>query len=141
MFGVWHRHFRRTDPAHRGIQMPEPLLHDPRRNLGRQRAGAPAFIHHHRPAAALQRGQNGGIIQGAQHAQIDHFDLDAVGGQHLGGLQRLPQRAAIGDQRQIAPRPADGGAVDVHRSGVGRQLAGAVIEHHMLEDQHRVWFL
>ena len=33
----------------------------------------------------------------------------------VGGLERLPQRAAIGDERNVAPGAADGGLVDVDR--------------------------
>ena len=67
-------------------------------------------------------------VERAQRAQVDHLGVDAVGGQHLGGVERLGQRAAVGDEGDVVAGSAHRGAIDVDGTGVVGQLALDVVE-------------
>ena len=99
---------------------------------------APTFVNDDGPSSFDYRRHDRLIVERPQRPQIDHFSFDIVGGERSGGVQRLPQRAAIGDERNILPNAANLSLVDVDRAGVGGELAGHVVQHHVLEDQHRV---
>jgi hypothetical protein len=62
---IGDRHFLGTDPAQRGVEIPEGLFVDPRDDLGGDRAAAPSLVDHHRPAGAGDRGHDGGVVQAA----------------------------------------------------------------------------
>src|SRR6056297_2160270 len=141
MRGVGDGHFLGTNAGHGAIERPEPALHDPRHDLGRERARAPALIHDHRAAGLAERGEDRGVIQWTQRAQVDHLGLDAVLRQFLGRLQRLEERAAIGDEAQVLALPPDRGLGDVHWSRILVDLPAHVVKHDVLEDQHRVGVL
>jgi len=87
------------------------------------------------------RCHDGGVVERPQAAQVDHLGLDIVGRQRGRRLQRLPERAAIGDQRNIAAGTANSCFVDINRSGIGGKLAGHVVEHDVLENQNRIGVL
>ena len=78
------------------------------------------------------------VVERAQRAQVDDLGVDAVGGELLGRVEGLAERAAVGDQRHVGARAADRGPVDVDRAGVVGELALDVVEGAVLEDEHRV---
>jgi hypothetical protein len=67
--------------------------------------------------------------------------LDPLGFQRLGRLQRLVKRSAIGDQADVGPLAPDRGRRDVDGARIRVDLPRPVVEHDVLEDQHRVGVL
>ena len=141
MAGVGDRHLLAANPADRRIELPECLLDDARADFCREAAASPAFVDDDGPPRLAHGRHDGRVVERPQAAQVDHLGIDVVGRERGRGLKRLPQRAAIGDERNIAPGSADGGLVDVDRAGVGGKLAGHVVEHDVLENQHRIGIL
>ena len=81
------------------------------------------------------------VSSGRSDAQVDDLRRDSVGRQRLRRVQRLPQRAAIGDQRHIPSGTPDHGFADIDRPAIRAEGAGDVVEHDMLEDDHRIGIL
>ena len=75
------------------VEVVERLLHDPRADLGRDRAAAPALVDDDRAVRAAHRPDDRLVVERAQRAQVDHL-----------GLDRLRSRAA-------RPRPSAVGSV------------------------------
>ena len=61
-----------------------------------------------------------------------------VGRERVGGRERLRQRAAVGDERDVAAWAPDRRAIDVDRADRGIELALDVVELHVLEDDDRI---
>ena len=141
MPGIGDRHLLAADAGDRRVELPEGLLDDAHADLRGEAAAAPAFVDDDGAARLAHRGDDGRVVERPQAAQVDHLGVDVLGGKRGGRVERLPERAAIGDERNVAPGAADRGPVDVDRAGVRRELAGHVVEHDVLEDQHRVGIL
>ena len=138
---IGDRYFLAADAADRSVQLPECLLDDARADFGRQAAAAPAFIDDHRPPGLGHRPHDGRVVERPQAAQVDHLGVDVFGGKRRRRFEGLPQRPAIGDERNVAPVAPDGGLVDVDGAGIRRELARHVVEHDVFEDQHRIRIL
>jgi len=120
---VRDRHLARAQARDRRVELEEGLLLDARRDLGRKAAAAPALVDDERAMRARDRFEQRRGVERAQHAQVDHLRLDALGGEPLGGLERARQHPAVGDDREVAPGTAHRRAVDRHRPGVLGELA------------------
>ena len=77
------------DPHHRRVEVVEALGHADRDDFRGDRAGRPAFLHHHHAVGALEALQNRRLVQRAQSAQVDDLGLDALAAQHLRGFERV----------------------------------------------------
>jgi hypothetical protein len=83
-------------------------------------------------------GHDRGVVERPQRPQVDHLGVDALGGELLGGVEAGAQRAAVGDDREVAP-PAPHGARSMPRHlGGGVHRTAQVVERPVLEDEHRV---
>ena len=51
--------------------------------------------------------EDGRLVQGAEDAQVDDLSLDALGGELIGGGERLAQHPAVGDQADVAAGAPD----------------------------------
>ena len=138
MAGIWDRHFLAADAADRTVKLPKCLFDDPRTDFRRQAAAAPAFVHDYRPPSFSHRSHDCCVIERPQAAQVDDLRIDIFTSERRGCVKRLPQGAAIRDERNVFPRPAHHRLVDVDSTGVRRELADHVVEHDILENQHRV---
>jgi hypothetical protein len=94
-----------------------------------------------RSMRAPDRREERRLVQRPQRAQVDDVGLDALAGERLGGLEGLPQRAAVGFAGHASAGPAHRGPRDVDRAGVVRQLALHGVQRAVLEDEHRVGVL
>ncbi len=101
-----------ADPKHRCIEMVETFLHADGNHFGRDRTLRPAFFGHHEPVGLGQAFEDCLAVQRTQRPQVDHFGVDALACQLLGGFQREANADGIGHDRHIAalahdPRLAD----------------------------------
>src|SRR6056297_1194178 len=141
VLGIGDRHFLRADTADRRVERPEGLFHDPRGDLRRNRPRAPALVDDDRAAGLFDRCHDRGVVEGPERAQVDHLGLDAVLRKLLGGVERLEERAAVGDEAYIGTLAAHCRAVDIDGTRRLVDLAGHVVEHDVLENEHGVGVL
>src|SRR3972149_291398 len=93
VLGVGHRHFGAAHPPHRRVQAVEGTFHDLGAHLGGEAARAPPLVHDDRPVRLGHRGQDGRSVEWSQRPEVEDLHRDAVGGELVGGLQRLPSAA------------------------------------------------
>ena len=67
------------------------------------------------------------MSSGCERARVDHLGLDALGGERLGGGERLADRPAGGDDRHVAALAPDRGLAE--RDEVLALGHVAVLEH------------
>jgi hypothetical protein len=138
MTGIGDWYLRAAHPADRRIQFPECLFDDAGADFRGKAAAAPSFIDDDRAPGLRHRRHDGCIVERPQTTKIDDVGLDAIGGQGVCGFQRLPQRTAVGNERNVFSLTPHHRLVDGDRAGVRRELSGHVVEHDIFEDQHRV---
>src|SRR3989338_8974900 len=110
---VRHRDLGAADARHRPVEVVEAALHDPRAHLPGAAAPPPPLLHDHGAVGPGDRGEDARGVEGTERAQVDDLGLDPLHGEPVGGLQRLAERAPVGDEGEGVPRPADLGAADL----------------------------
>src|SRR5690606_20780513 len=105
-------------------QVVHRLLGQARGDLGAEAGRARGLLHDHAAPGTRDRLGDGGEVQRAQGGHVDHLGADALGGQRLGGFQRLLHLRAPGDQGHV-------GALAQHEAHVQRQRL-AIVYHQFL---------
>ena len=121
--------------GHRGVEVVERALGDPRGDLCGHADAAPPFVDDDGPVGARDRGEHRRIVERAKRAQIDDLGLDSVRREQVGRLEARGEAAAVGDDREVGARATDGGAVEVDRARRRRHVAGLVVQRAVLEDR------
>ena len=78
------------------------------------------------------------VSSGLIAAQVDDFDLPAVGGEFLGAGERLMHHRAVGDDGGVAARPGDARLADGQRLGRAALGLEMVVEILVLAEDDRV---
>lgn len=95
-------------------------------------------MRHDEPAGAPHRGLDEAGVQRRQAAQVDHLDLDALLGRHLGGLQGGLHERAVGHERGVPALAQDAGGAHRGDRDVQVHVALVVVATLGLEVDHRV---
>ena len=80
--------------------------------------------------------EDGRDVERTKRPEVDDLADDPVGGECLGGLQRLVHAVHRGDDRDVRSLPCDAGDAEGHRVTV--DLAGDAVEALVLEEEHGV---
>src|SRR5271156_6691214 len=98
-----HVRVDRRNAPHGTVEIFERVLHDDRRNLAADSARQPILVHHQH-LAGLARGREYRLaIQRQESAQVEHLDREPVFLlDDSRRVERLPERAAVGDYRKVA---------------------------------------
>ncbi len=98
-------------------------------------------MRHQDLAGLFHAGGDGLPVVGAQGAQVQDLDLDAVEGRLAGGQDRALDQCPIGDHRQVPALLHPGRTPEgdrVVRSGVGALVVDLAVEVLVLEEEDRV---
>ena len=100
-------------------------------------AGDPRLVDRDQVTGALDGLQNAGRVQRLEATQVEHFDVDVVGGKFVGGAQGKRDHGADRDQRGVATG-AVSRASPIGTRVVGRRDAEAwrVRQRHRLDEEH-----
>src|SRR5438094_546420 len=126
---VWHRHVDARQTVGRRVELVERLAHDERDHLRGHTGKRPAFLDDEAATRASHGVDDRLAVERPNGAEVEHFHLDAVAGELLGGLEGGVQHLGPRDDGHVAPGPLHVGQPERYDVLAGRHLALERVHH------------
>src|SRR5580704_9578072 len=101
-------HVGRGQTPYRSVERVEGMLTDKRGDFAADSPGQAIFVNHQHLSGLARRGENRLAVERQQRSQIENFDRKTVFlVDDSRGVETLMDRAAVGDNREVAPLLSD----------------------------------